>query len=232
MDELPLSEYSVVSEDRCLRMDKVLLDRVGPAIGCALATGFGMTIIPNEDFYNKTIGVIGIGGIGMSVLLGLSIHSPVEIIAIDTNNLRLVDAQTLGVKHTINPLDINVPEYISGITNGKMLDYVFDSSGSVIALESAIDLINNTGLVKFATHPRHGDLLKIDPFQLILGKRIEGSWGGGVLPDLHFNYIASIALNNKDFLSLYNSRSYDLDMINTAFHDMKSGIVMRPLITF
>ncbi len=226
------SEYSVISEDRCLRMDKLLLDGVGPAIGCALATGFGMTTIPDEDFSNKTVAVIGIGGIGMSVLLGLSICSPLEVIAIDTNDLRLSDSQNLGVKHTINPLTCNAFDHISTITNGRMLDYVFDCSGSLIALESAINFINNKGLVKFATHPKHGDLLRIDPFQLILGKRIEGSWGGGVIPELHFNYIASIAHQNSEFLSLYNSRSYGLEMINSALSDMKSGLVMRPVISF
>ncbi|MDA7501563.1 zinc-binding dehydrogenase [bacterium] len=226
------SEYSVVSEDRCLRMDRLLLDSVGPAIGCALATGFGMTIIPDEDFRDKSVAVIGIGGIGMSVLLGLSVCSPLEVIAIDTNDSRLADSERLGVKQTINPLNCNAVDQISAITNGRMLDYVFDCSGSVLALESAINLINNKGLVKFATHPKHGDLLRIDPFQLILGKRIEGSWGGGVIPELHYNYIANIAHQNSDFLAMYNSRSYSLEMINSALSDMKLGSVMRPVISF
>ena len=226
------SEFSVVSENRCLRMDKTLLDNVGPAIGCALATGFGMTIIPNEKFINKRVGVIGIGGIGMSVLLGLSIALPADIIAIDTNPDRLHDSQKIGANHILNPTQCNLFDEINVITNGHMLDYVFDCSGSVLALESALNLINNNGVVKFATHPKHGDLLRIDPFNLILGKRIEGSWGGGVIPELHFNYVASYALQNPSFLSLYNSSIYSLDMINMAIADMRSGKVMRPVISF
>ena len=226
------SEFSVVSEDRCLRMDRLLLDSVGPAIGCALATGFGMTIINHEDFSSKRVGVVGIGGIGMSVLLGLTIQSPDQVIAIDTNEARLLESKVLGVKHTINPLVSDVVHNVSTLTDGKMLDYVFDCSGSVLALESALNLIHNKGLVKFATHPKHGDMLRIDPFQLILGKRIEGSWGGGVVPDLHYNYIANTAYRNPDFLSLYNSSYYCLDDINVALADMQCGLVMRPVIRF
>lgn len=226
------SEYSVVSEDRCLRMDKILLDSVGPAIGCALATGFGMTILPNHDLRGKSIGVVGIGGIGMSVLLGLTIHPTSLVVALDTNDLRLADADKIGATHLINPSKSDPVQVVTSITNGKMLDFVFDCSGSITALEASLSLINNSGLVKFATHPKHGDLLKIDPFQLILGKKIEGSWGGGVNPELHFNYIASIAHQNSDFLGLYNSRLYSLDNINSAISDMKTGSVLRPVINF
>ena len=56
--------------------------------------------------------------------------------------------------------------------------------------------------------------------------------GGGVVPELHYDYIANTAYQNTDFLSLYNSRLYRLDEINDALADMQSGTVMRPVIYF
>ena len=66
------------------------------------------------------------------------------------------------------------------------------------------------------SHPKSGDLLTIDPFELILGKRIEGSWGGGVNPDEHFIEISKKISNNKVFLDMYAMKNYSLEEINQA----------------
>ena len=56
--------------------------------------------------------------------------------------------------------------------------------------------------------------------------------GGGVKPELHFEYIALVASKNKTFIELYNSKRYSLDDINEAISDMKNGKIMRPIIDF
>ena len=129
------SEYSVVSEDRCLRMDKSLLETVGPALGCALATGYGMTMMEKGALDNKNIGVVGIGGIGMAVLLGLGEHCPKEIIAMDINTNRLNDANAMGATKVINVSEEKAMGKIEEYTNGKKLDYIFDSSGHIKTLD-------------------------------------------------------------------------------------------------
>ena len=111
-----------------------------------------------------------------------------------------------------------------------MLDVVIESSGNINALNQSIDLINNQGIVKFATHPRNGDFLKINPFELIKGKRIEGSWGGGINPDEDFINIINKTYSEKDFISLFTEKIYKLDQINKAINDMRLGKVLRPII--
>ena len=155
-----------------------------------------------------------------------------KVIAMDINTNRLNDANAMGATKVINVSEEKAMGKIEEYTNGKKLDYIFDSSGHIKALESSLSLINNKGLVKFASHPKYGELLRIDPFELILGKRIEGSWGGGVKPELHFESIALVASKNKTFIELYNSKRYSLDDINEAISDMKNGKIMRPIIDF
>ena len=113
-----------------------------------------------------------------------------------------------------------------------MLDLVIECSGNVKVLQDSIKLINNNGLVKFTSHPSSGSLLNINPFDLILGKKIEGSWGGGVDPEEHFEKIAKKIIKNKLFLNFYKDKEYRLEDINIALDNLKKGKVLRPIINF
>ena len=130
----------------------------------------------------------------------------------------------------VNPQKINLSKYIDSITNGKMLDILIECSGSIVGLNNSLKLINNSGLVKFATHPKFGEMLTVDPFELIKGKKIEGSWGGGIEPDKDLKKIIKDLKSNKLFIEILNREKYSLDEINKAILEMRRGKVIRPII--
>ena len=227
------SEFTICSENRCLKMDESLIKNIGPFLGCALPTGYGLSLTLKEIKKAKFTSIIGLGGIGMSALLGVLQESSSKVIAIDINDKRLEQAKLLGANYIINPSKINSLEsYIATLTNDKMLDLIIECSGNVNVLQNSIKLINNNGLVKFTSHPSSGALLNINPFDLILGKRIEGSWGGGVNPEEHFEIIAKKIIKNKLFLNFYKDEEYRLEDINVALDKLKNGEVLRPTINF
>ncbi len=227
------SEYSVVSEDRCLTMDKVLTDKVGPSLGCAMPTGYGISLTLKELISAQYVAIIGLGGIGMSALLGVVNETKSKVIAVDLDEFRLQQARRIGADFVVNSKNTDsIKDVIYQITNNQMCDVVIECSGSSKVLEDSLNLINNNGIVKFVSHPKSGDLLTIDPFELILGKRIEGSWGGGVNPDEHFIEIAKKISNNKVFLDMYAMKNYSLEEINQALNDLRYGKVLRPVLTF
>ena len=228
------SEYSVCSENRCLKIAKEIAFEIGPTLGCALPTGYGLSLTQPEFKTANYIGVVGLGGIGMAALLGALDQSNAEVFAFDINQDRLKEARILGAKHIFNPLDtpIEIIDFLRKKTNNKMLDLLLECSGSINVLNNSLKLINNSGLVKFVSHPKFGDFINIDPFELILGKRIEGSWGGGTDPDKDFELIAKKILDNKKFLKLYSNKFYKLEDINLALNELKSGKVLRPIIDF
>ena len=134
--------------------------------------------------------------------MGTKHNSESKVISIDINEDRLKEALKLGSDFIANPKKLNLSEYINSITEGKMLDILIECSGSIVGLNNSLRLINNSGLVKFATHPKFGELLTIDPFELIKGKKIEGSWGGGIEPDKDLKKIIKIS-NQKNYLLKY-----------------------------
>jgi len=227
------SEYTVCSEDRCISIEKKFTDNIGPALGCALPTGYGISLTFDGIKSVKNAAVIGLGGIGLSALLGIKNETEAKIFSIDLNDDRLLEEKELGSDYVLNPIkDNDIEDFIYKQTNGQLLDLVIECSGNINALEKSLGLINHSGMVKFATHPKFGDFLKIDPFELILGKRIEGSWGGGVYPDTHLPLIASKASQNTKFCNFYKSKFYNLEDINLAFDDLRTGKALRPVISF
>jgi len=180
----------------------------------------------------KYVAVVGLGGIGMFSIQGLLSNCNAIVIGIDLDPSRLSFASVIGAHYTINASTHSVYDQILGYTKGHMCDLVIECTGSAQATSQALDYINAKGLVRFLSHPPFGESLQIDPFDLLLGKRIEGSWAGGTIPDLHFPRIIEDISADSPISQRYPSSSYRLSEINTALADLRANRVLRPVIHF
>ena len=81
------NEYSICSEDRLVKFNDSRIEHIGPSIGCAMATGFGLAMTLPELKEAKFVAVVW--GIGMSALMSASMHSNAILIGIDLNENRL-----------------------------------------------------------------------------------------------------------------------------------------------
>lgn len=226
------SEYSVVSETRLFKSDEALNHPLGPMFGCAIPTGYSISLThPNISSCNF-IAIVGLGGIGMFALQGLLSNTSASIIGIDRDFSRLSLASSLGSHYVCNSTYDSPLEFISKITDGHMCDLVVECTGIADVTSSCLSLINNTGTVKFVSHPPEGHMLKINPFDLILGKKIEGSWAGGTMPSIHFPRILDDISFESSISKQFPFHEYTLDDINVAVSDLREGRVLRPLLVF
>jgi S-(hydroxymethyl)glutathione dehydrogenase/alcohol dehydrogenase len=85
-------------------------------------------------------------------------------------------------------------------------------------------------LCVFASHPKSGARISIDPYELICGKRIIGTWGGGSDPDRDIPRFADWYLAGRLPLAHLITRRYALGEINDALDDLEHQRVGRPLI--
>ena len=113
-----------------------------------------------------------------------------------------------------------------------MIDYAIDCAGKVNTIEDAFNIINNNGTCIFASHPEKNKKIKIDPFELIKGKKIIGTWGGSVNPDIDLRKFYFKMKNSKKNFKLINSHIYKFKDINKALKDFSIGKVLRPIIKF
>jgi L-iditol 2-dehydrogenase len=91
-----------------------------------------------------TIGILGFGPIGMSVMLAAKAQGAKAIYVTDKINLRLKLAQKEGAIWTGNPDEINVTDRVREI-EPQMLDVVFECCGKQEAADQAIDLLKPGG---------------------------------------------------------------------------------------
>lgn len=73
---------------------------------------------------------------------------------------------------------------ISGLTDGRGVDYAIEAAGHRETMEAAFRSVRDSGgLCVLAGNLPHGEQISINPFDLIRGKRIVGTWGGETRPD-------------------------------------------------
>jgi len=224
------SNYSIVSENRLVRKPENLDFDTATLFGCALPTGAGMILNELNVSPKSKVIIIGLGGIGLSataMLLSLGLKN---LIAIDVSEKKLNEVGSWGVPHLINPGKTNTEELVDKIfPNGA--DFCIESAGKVSTIELGFSLIRKGGgELHFASHPPEGELIQLSPHDLISGKRIFGSWGGGVLPDRDIPVLFKKLDLSKVPLSNLLSQPYSLEEINKALKDLEKGEVFRPLI--
>lgn len=221
-----LSGYTVASENRLVRVPNALPPDKAALLGCAVPTGAGIIMNTLKAGKNSSVAVIGVGGIGASAVLAARMSGCRRIVAIDTQRKKLLFAKRLGATEAY--LSGKVP---SGILKAPV-DFAVESSGSKEAMELAFRIIANNGTAVVAGNLEKGERISLDPFELIKGKKIIGTWGGETVPDRDIPHYARAYLAKKIKLDVLITHSFQLKDINRAFAVLATGKAGRVIVTF
>jgi len=221
------SEYAVVAENKLYKAPRIENPRILPLLGCAALTGAGM-VFNNKTDSNRSL-VIGGGGVGIFAILALLLLGTEEIHVVEKSERK---------RNLISQIDsriflhsrVSSQSLTQEISSKGTFEEVFEATGSITSLQMGIELTAMPGSLTFCSHPKHGDNLIINPFDLIRGKRLIGSWGGGCEDEKLRDKAIDIAKTYGNFLSLTLSKPYPLASINKALADAKSGENFRVLI--
>ena len=226
------NDYAIVSENRLVKVpDGVPMD-IAALFGCAVLTGAGIITNSVRPTKGSSIVIFGLGGIGLSALMGLVLFDCEMVIAVDISEDRLRLAEEFGATHTINAADCDPVQAIRNLTDGRGADYTVEAAGRSDTIEKAFDAVRRGGgLCVFASHPSHGSRISLDPFEMICGKQIKGSWGGSSDPDRDIPIYADLYVKGKLPLDKLITNRYSLDEVNQALDDLEQNQVVRPLIT-
>jgi len=225
------SEYSIVSENRVVKLPLNIAPKTAVLLGCALPTGAGIVLNQLKPKANSTVGVYGLGGIGLSALLAMNHFKPENIIAFDIEEKKLALAKELGATHCYSVDEKGIAQFRQDFPLG--LDGIVEAAGKTSTIETAFSLVKRDGgRCIFASHPPSGEQIKLDPFELICGKSIEGSWGGGSMPDQDLPIIVDIINKYRLPVEKLLSNEYSLEEINQALDDLEQRKITRALITF
>lgn len=143
-DEAPgnLCEYIVMPQQCCYKIhDSTTFDQA------ALSEPFSIGVYSAQragSLQNATIGILGQGPIGLSVLIAAQTKGIKSSYVTDKIDARLNTARNLGVTWTGNPDSINIIDEIIA-HEPTSLDVVFECCGQQEALDQAVNLIKPGG---------------------------------------------------------------------------------------
>lgn len=224
------SQSAIVSEDRITRIPQKFSLLHAALIGCAIPTGYGAVVNVAQPRPGMSMSIFGCGGIGLCALITAKLSGCSPLIAVDTNEDKLVVARKLGADHTINPLMVDPVLAISTICP-EGLDFSIEATGIPAVMEQALVSVKvQGGIATIIGNACFGDRLSIDPRQLNQGKQLRGTWGGDVIPDRDFPRIVRLIGGGILDPSYLISKIYSLDEINSALLDLEQGRVIRPII--
>jgi S-(hydroxymethyl)glutathione dehydrogenase/alcohol dehydrogenase len=222
---------TVTCENRVVPINRDMPLRQAALLGCAIPTGAGIILNTADVQEGNTVAVFGVGGIGSSAILAAGLRKARAVIAIDVFEHKLELARQFGATHVINARQQDPLTTILEITGGRGVDYVIEAAGTRETMEKAFQAArDNGGLCILAGNLPHGERISLNPFDLIRGKRIIGSWGGETQPDRDIPLYVEHYLSGKLQLDRLLTHSYGLGDINQALDDLENGKIGRALI--
>jgi S-(hydroxymethyl)glutathione dehydrogenase/alcohol dehydrogenase len=228
------SEYTVLPEISLAKVSKEAPLKEVCLLGCGVTTGMGAVTKTANVQKGDNIAIFGLGGIGLSAIIGAKMAGAKRIIGIDINESKYELAKKLGATDCINPKDYDKPiqDVIVEMTDGGV-EYSFECIGNVDVMRSALECCHKGwGESVVIGVAGAGKEISTRPFQLVTGRVWRGSAFGGVkgrseLPAIVERYMAGeFALD--DFIT----HTMGLDKINDAFDLMHEGKSIRSVIHF
>uniref|UniRef100_A0A8C2ML33 Alcohol dehydrogenase 1 n=1 Tax=Cricetulus griseus TaxID=10029 RepID=A0A8C2ML33_CRIGR len=175
------SQYTVVDEIAVAKIDGASpLEKVC-LIGCGFSTGYGSAVKVAKVTPGSTCAVFGLGGVGLSVIIGCKTAGAARIIAVDINKDKFAKAKQLGATECINPQDYNKPieEVLQEMTDGGV-DFSFEVIGRLDTMNSALVSCHAAcGVSVIVGVPPNAKTLPVNPMLLLLGR----TWKGAIFGD-------------------------------------------------
>ena len=225
------AEYATCSRRTLIKVDPdIPLDQAA-LFGCAVLTGVGAVFNTARIEPGSTVAVVGLGGVGLSTVLGAVAAGAERIVAVDLSDDKLAMATSLGATDTFKAGE-GAAQAIKDATGGG-LHYVFEMAGAVPALDLAYRITRRGGTTITAGLPNPNAMLSLQALSLIGEERtLKGSYMGSAVPTRDIPRYISLFRRGKLPVDRLLTGTITLDQINEGFDALREGRAIRQIINF
>lgn len=222
--------HAVISENRVTVIPQGISMQDAALLGCAIPTGVGAVLNTAQPKPGQSLAVFGVGGIGLWAIGGAVAAGCAPIIAVDVRQTQLELASRMGATHRLDATEEDPVAGVSRLCPGGV-DVAIEASGRPDVMLQALQSVRNQGgMAVVIGNARHGERVALDPWQLNLGKRLLGTWGGDTVPDRDYPRYGHLLRSGTLNLAAFESSVYRLRDINEAIDDAEAGRVTRPIV--
>ncbi len=226
------AEFSVASELSVVAIDPELPLAEAALFGCAVMTGLGSVVNTARVPAGAAVAVVGLGGVGLSAILGAVLVGADRIIAVDLHDEKLSLAGEIGATHSFRASDPDCIEAVRELTGGGV-DFAFEMSGVTQGMKTAYDLVRRGGTMVTASLPNIADEFSVNAYDLVSGeKSVRGCYMGSCVPSRDIPKFLRMYKRGRLPVEKLMSALITLDDINTGYDRLSDGKVARQVIEF
>jgi Zn-dependent alcohol dehydrogenase len=211
-------------------------------VGCAVMTGVGAAVNAAMVRPGQSVAIVGVGGVGLSVVAGCAIAGAYPIVAVDLADDKLEFAKKFGATHGINARNGDAVQAIRDMFGGGLqagVDIAFDAIGAKITIEQVLQMARarrpgeREGGTAVVVGVPHGDPATPTMGMIFGGKIYRGAPGGCSIPDRDFPMMIRWFKEGRLPLDQLVTKRYKLEQINEACDDLRAGkIAGRSIVEF
>lgn len=224
------AEETLVSARSVITVPRDLDLRQAALLGCALLTGAGAVMNTARVRQDESVAVIGLGGVGLTVLQAARAVGAAPIVAVD----RSADKEELARRQGATRFVASHPKVASDVralTGGRGADHVFDCVGSSATIRAAWSASRRGGNVTVVGIGGQNDEVAFTALELFwFARTLRGCVFGSSDPAEDVPRLLDLMGQGRIDVPSLVTATTDLAGIDGAFADMRAGRGARTLV--
>jgi alcohol dehydrogenase len=226
------ARHTVAAQESLIPIDRDFPLEQAALFGCAVITGVGAVVNTARVEPGMSVAVWGLGGVGLSAVMGARLSGAHPIVAVDRLAHKLELARALGATHTVNAAADDPVAAVRDITGGGA-HYAFEVVGSEQALIQAYEATRRGGTTVTVGLPAPGRMFSAPAVAITAEERtIKGSFMGSAVPRRDIPRFIELYRAGLLPVDALRSRTIALEEINQGFDALAAGDAVRQIIAF
>ncbi|GAB3197328.1 NAD(P)-dependent alcohol dehydrogenase [Nocardioides hungaricus] len=197
-------------------------------LGCGVQTGAGTVLNALRVRPGSSVGVLGVGSVGLSAVMAAVVAGAESIVAVDRRPPRLDIARQLGATDVVDSTSGELVDQLKTLADGG-LDYIVDTTAQPDVLSDALQATAMTGTVALVGGAPTGTRVSLDMNTLLNGRTVRGVIQGDSNPREFLPRL--IDLHETGCLPLERLIThYEFSDIEQAVRDMADGAAIKPVL--
>jgi S-(hydroxymethyl)glutathione dehydrogenase/alcohol dehydrogenase len=228
-----MATHQVVAAEAAIPVDPALPPAEAALLGCAVTTGVGAVTQTAGVRAGETIVVFGLGGVGLSAVMGAVLAGAARVVAVDRVPAKLELARALGATDAVLAGDGPATRAALLRLLPEGADHALEAIGLAATAEMAVEIVRPGGTVTLVGMTPQGVRAGIDVYSFVeRGIRLLGSNYGSATPAAAFPELARHAVAGRLPIGRLIEERIDLDDLAPAFEALRRGNGARRVVAF
>jgi alcohol dehydrogenase len=226
------SQFSVIARESIVKIEPDVPMETAVLFGCAIMTGVGAVVNTAKVAAGTSVAVFGMGGVGLSTIMGAKAVGAWPIIAVDRIASKKSLANECGATHFVDASACDAIAAIRDLTHGGA-ETAFEAVGHENVIAQAFGATRRGGRTVCIGLPHPDKMLTIPALAFAAEERVlMGSYMGSCVPQRDIPRFIGMYRAGLLPVDLLRSREIRLDEVNEAFDLLDRGEVARQVIRF